>query len=88
LLQTRTNGATGTVMSIGLARVCAAVAGTVGSATGEALVTPMTAGGVITPAAVTLDLTTTAALSVTAQWSASDAANTLTGLIYTVEAIN
>ena len=88
MIQTRTNGATGTVMANGVARVHSAVAGTVGSATGEGLVTPMTAGGVITPAAVTLDLTATAALSVTVTWSASDPANTLTGLNYTVEAIN
>ena len=88
LIQTRSNGATGTLMANGTARVFAAVAGTVASTTGEGLLTPMTAGGVITPAAVTVDLTADTALSVTAQWSAASASNTLTGLNYIVEAVN
>ena len=53
-----------------------------------ALVTPMTNGGVITPAAVTLDLTASAALSLTATWSASSSSNTLTGLHYVLEELN
>ncbi len=88
LLQTRANGASGSIMANGTARVFAAVAGTVASATGEGLVTPMTNGGVITPAAVTLDLTASAALSLTATWSASSASNTLTGLNYALESLN
>lgn len=88
LLQTQLSGVSGSIMANGIARVHAAVAGTVASATGEGLVTPMTNGGVVTPAAVTLDLTASAALSLTAKWSASDPANTLTGLHYLIEALN
>lgn len=88
LLQTRSNGSSGTIMANGVARVFAAVAGTVASATGEGLVTPMSNGGVVTPAAATVDLTNDTALSVTATWSAASASNTLTGLNYTIEALN
>lgn len=87
-LQVRTNGATGTIMANGVAKVFAAVAGTVASATGEGLVTPMSAGGVTTPAAVTVDLTVDTALSVTAKWSASSSSNTLTGLQYELVSMN
>lgn len=88
LVSTRTNGATGTLMANGVARVHAGVAGTVASATGEGLVTPMTAGGVITPATATVDLTADTPLSITATWSAASASNTLTGLQYTIESLN
>lgn len=88
IIQTRSNGATGSLMANGVARVFAGVAGTVASATGEGLVTPLTNGGVLTPAAVTVDLTADTALAVSAQWSAASASNTLTGLIYTVESLN
>lgn len=88
LVQVRTNGASGTIMANGVARLHSAVAGTAGSTTGEALVTPMTAGGVITPATASVDLTADTALSITALWSAASASNTLTGLNYVVEALN
>lgn len=85
---TRSNGSSGTLMGNGVARVHSAVAGTVGSATGEALVTPMTAGGVITPAVATVDLTVDWALSLALTWSASSASNTATGLNYVIESLN
>jgi hypothetical protein len=40
------------------------------------------------PAAVTVDLTADTALSLTADWSAASASNTLTGMFYTIEALN
>ena len=88
VMTVRSNGASGTVMANGTARVFAAVAGTVASATGEGLVTPMTNGGVVTPATATVDLTADTALSITATWSAASASNTLTGLNYTIESMN
>jgi hypothetical protein len=89
LIQTRTNGSTGTIMANGLLRLCAAAAGTVATATGEALVTPMTLGGATgAPGAATCDLTTDKALSLTLTWSASSASNTATGLNQIVEALN
>lgn len=86
LIQTRTNGSSGTVMAIGTARVFAGVAGTVASTTGEGLLTPMTVGGVLAPATATVDLTADTALSVTVQPSTTAA--TLIGLNYTIDAIN
>lgn len=88
LIQTRSDGSSGTLMCNGTCRLFAAVAGTVASATGEGLVTPMTAGGVTTPAVATVDLTADTALAVTATWSAQSASNTLTGLQYLIEALN
>ena len=88
LLQVRTNGSSGTVMGNGIATVCAAVAGTVASATGEGLVTPMTQGGVVTPATATVDFTANQDLVVTITWGTASASNTITGLNLLVEAVN
>lgn len=88
VIQTRSNGSSGTLMANGTARVFAAVAGTVASATGEGLVTPMSAGGITVPAVATVDLTADTALALTATWSASSASNSLTGLNYTIESMN
>lgn len=88
IIQTRSNGSSATVMANGAARVFANLAGTVASATGEGLVTPMTNGGVITPAVATIDATADTALSLTLTWSAASASNTATGLNYTIEALN
>lgn len=85
---TRSNGSSGTLMANGEATLYAGVAGTVASATGEALVTPMTNGGVLTPAVATVDLTADTALSITATWSAASASNTLTGLQYYLDSEN
>jgi hypothetical protein len=75
-------------MANGTARVFAGVAGTVASATGEGLLTPMTNGGVTTPAAASVDLTADTALSVTATWSASSTSHTVTGLNYLLCSMN
>lgn len=88
ILTTRSNGSSGTIMGNGVARLFAAVAGTVASATGEGLVTPMSNGGVVTPAVATCDLTADTTLSLTATWSAASASNTLTGLNYLIESLN
>lgn len=86
IVQTRSNGSSGSLMANGTCRVFAGVAGTVASATGEGLVTPMSNGGVITPAAATVDLTADTALSLTV--TPSTTAATLVGLNYTIEALN
>lgn len=88
ILTVRSNGSVGTIMGNGVARVFAAVAGTVASATGEGLVTPMMNGGVVTPAVATCDFTADTALSLTATWSAASASNTLTGLNHAIESMN
>ena len=84
----RSNGATGTIMGNGTSTVFAAVAGTVGSATGAAAVQPMTAGGVTTPAVATVDFTAAQAFALTLTWSAADASNTATGLNQGLLALN
>ncbi len=90
IIAVRSNGATGTIMANGNASIFANVAPTVASATGvgAAADTPMTAGGVITPAAATVDLTADTALSITLTWSAASASNTATGLNYVLESLN
>lgn len=88
VLQTRSNGSSGTIFAIGKCTVYAAVAPTVASATGAAAVTPMSAGGVTAPATATVDLTTDKSLSITTQWSAASVSNTLTGHNLIIEALN
>jgi hypothetical protein len=80
IIQTRTNGATGTLLVIGDVNV-ALTASTNTSGT-------FGVSGFDAPAAVTCNLTADTALSVTADWSANSASNTLTGMIYTLEALN
>lgn len=88
ILNVRSNGATGTVMGNGIARVFGATAPTIGSATGAPAIAPMTNGGQITPAVATLDLTADTALSLTVTHGAASASNTVTGLQYNIEALN
>jgi hypothetical protein len=88
LVQTRSNGATGTVMGNGNVKVFGATAPTIGSATGAPAISPMTAGGQITPAVATLDLTADTALSLSIQHGAASASNTTTGLNYIGESLN
>jgi hypothetical protein len=87
-LQTRANGATGTILADGVCKVFGGTAPTIGSATGAPAVAPMTAGGQTAPAAVTVDLTADVALAVTIQHGASSASNTATGMQYALESRN
>lgn len=88
LLQTRSNGATGTVFTMGTVTMFEDAAATFGTVLNYGVVQPMGSAGVATPAAVTLDLTADTALSLTATWSAASASNTLTGHLYSFEALN
>lgn len=88
MLQTRSNGSSGTVMGNGHAILYSGTAPTAASATGAAAVAPMTNGGVLTPAVATLDLTADTALSTTLTWSASSTSHTITGLNYSLESLN
>ena len=87
-IQTRVNGATGTLFVIGSALVGSAAAPSVGSATGAPAIGMFGSAGDDTPAAVTVDLTADTALSLTAAWSAASASNTLTGHNYFGESLN
>lgn len=85
---TRSDGATGTLFAIGTCIIGAALAPTVGSATGAAAVGVFGSAGDDTPAAITCDLTADTALSLTAQWSASSASNALVGHHYFIQSMN
>lgn len=85
----RSNGATGTVMGNGVARMFGATAPTIGSATGAPAIAPMTNAGQTGPAVATLDLTADTALAVTAQMgSGASASNIIQGTNYTLESLN
>lgn len=88
IIQTRTNGATGTVYAMGIATVGDDAAPTVASATAAPAIVHLGSAGVATPAAVTVDLTAATDLAVTADWSAADALNTITGHINILEVLN
>ena len=89
-IQVRANGSSGTAMSNG--NVClhtstAAVAGTV---TNYGMFFPLASGstGGTTPVAVTADFTADTALALTVTWATANAANSIQGLNYTIEAMN
>jgi len=79
-ITTRTNGSTGTLFVTGNATVNLTASTNTTGVFGVS--------GFDAPAAVTVDLTADTALSITADWSAQDAANTLTGNQYYIESIN
>lgn len=80
IIQVRTNGATGTLLVMGDARVNLTASTQAAGVFGVS--------GFDAPAPVTVDLTADAALSLTADWSVASASNTLTGMLYTLEALN
>lgn len=89
ILQTRSNGATGSIFAQGNVLMGTATAPTFGTVTNYGVEVMMGSAGIATPAVVSsLDLTTDTALSFTIDFSASDAANAVTGHIYTLETLN
>lgn len=88
LIFTRVNGASGSLFATGFARIGEDATSTVGSATNAGAHDLMGSAGVAAPAAVTVDLSANALLSLTAQWSAASASNTLTGHNYLLEELN
>lgn len=88
LLQTRSNGATGTIFATIRVTMCEDAAPTFGTVTNYGVVTMGGSAGAATPAAVTVDLTTDKALSFTVDWSAANASNTATGHQYALDSMN
>jgi hypothetical protein len=80
LVQTRANGATGSLLVMGDATVNLTASTQITGVFGVS--------GFDAPAPVTVDLTADTALSLTADWSASSASNTITGMFYTGESLN
>lgn len=79
-IQTRANGATGSLFVMGRVIVHTSATAVATNVFGVS--------GFDAPAAVTVDLTADTALSITADWSAASASNTLTGHMYIVESLN
>lgn len=79
-IQTRSNGATGTLLVMGDAVVNLTASTNTSGIIGLS--------GFDAPAVATVDLTADTALSLTADWSAASASNTLTGMIYIGESLN
>jgi hypothetical protein len=90
MIQTRSNGATGTLMTNGSSILYTSTLLTAGTVTNYGQPAPLVSGstGGTTPVAVTADLTADTALSVTATWGTSNAANSIQGLQYTLESMN
>lgn len=80
IVQTRSNGAAGSLFVMGEVTVNLTASTCTSQAFGVS--------GFDAPAAVTCDLTADTALSITADWSANSASNTLTGHIYNIESLN
>lgn len=90
ILQTRSNGSSGTVMTNGSFILYTSTVGTAGTVTNYGMPVAIASGstGGTTPVVATVDLTADTALSVTALWGTNNAANSIQGLNYTIEAIN
>lgn len=89
-IQTRSNGSSGTLMTNGVSTLFTSTLLTAGTVANYGQVAPLASGatGGTTPVAVTVDLTADTALSLTATWGTSNAANSIQGLHYTLEALN
>lgn len=92
IIQTRSNGSAGTLMTNGEIVWYTSTLSTAGTVTQygmpDVLVSGATGAPGTAPAVSTVDLTADTPLSLTALWSASAAANSIQGLNYTIEALN
>lgn len=87
-IQTRANGASGSLFAMGYVTMTDGAAPTFGTVTNYGVTASMNSTGTTVPAAVTVDLTADTALSLTAKFSAISASNNLTGHIYTGDSMN
>lgn len=90
LIQTRANGATGSLFTNGTVSLYTSTAATAGTVTNYGLTVPIASGstGGTTPVAVTADLTVDTALAITAAWGTANAANSLRCDQMIIEALN
>lgn len=88
LIQTRTNGASGTVFAVGRASIGEDATATVGSATNASAEDFMGSAGVATPSTASFDLTADQALALTGQWGTANSLNTMTGHVEVLEEMN
>lgn len=90
LVQVRSNGSAGTAFTNGSVILYTATVPTGGTVTNYGMPAAIVSGstGGSTPVAVTCDFTADTALSLTALWGTSNAANSIRGDQYTIEALN
>ena len=90
IIQVRSNGSSGTLMTNGEVVLYTSSAATAGTVTNYGMSVPLASGstGGTTPVAVTADLTADTALAFTVTWGTSNAANNIQGLNYSIEALN
>ena len=90
IIQTKSNGATGTLFTHGKSTLFTSTLLTAGTVTNYGQVAPLASGstGGTTPVAVTADLTADTALSITVDWGTSNAANNIQGHVYLLEGLN
>lgn len=90
LVQTRSNGSSGTLMTNGETILYTSTLVTAGTVTNYGQPAPIASGstGGTTPVAVTADLTADTALALTVTWGTANAANSIQGLNYIIEALN
>lgn len=92
IIQTQGNGSSGTLFTMGEVVYYTSTLGTAGTVTQygmPAILVSGTSGAPGTaPAATTVDLTADTSLSLTATWGTSNSANSIQGIIYTLEALN
>jgi len=90
LIQTRSNGSSGSLFSDGKVILHTTTGPTSGTVTNYGMVLPIVSGstGGSTPAAATVDLTADTALAVTVTWGTANAANSIQGNIYVLEGLN
>lgn len=92
IIQTRSNGSSGTLFTMGDVTYYTSTLGTAGTVTQYGMPAILVSGTTGAPgtaaAASTVDLTADTALSLTATWGTSNAANNIQGVIYTIEAMN
>jgi hypothetical protein len=79
-IQVRSNGATGVVLVFGEVKVH--------TAAGTVLQNVFSVSGYDAPAGVAVDLTADQLLSLTGTWGTANASNTITGMMYELEALN
>lgn len=90
LVQTRSNGSAGTLMSNGEVILYNSTLPTSGTVTNYGMPVAIASGstGGTTPVAVAADLTADTALSLTALWGTNNAANSIQGTNYYIESLN
>lgn len=90
IIQVRSNGSSGTLMSNGIIIMHTATALTAGTVTNYGQPSPLVSGstGGTTPAVATVDLTADTALSFTVQWGTANSANSIQLHNYQIESLN